>query len=306
MHGLVIDTNAPEINGPESRKRKRRKTSFADYQVYDDNYGDLEFASAIKAQSSTGSPTSLDTEQPDHDYVPRPPGAKRGRRKSTNTNPPTGYAITTREFRDFEEDEGEPAKKFPGVQNSAKRILEWLQVEELTLDAISQRLPKLSRAKVQTVLDVLRTTRLVRLVRRPKVEVTVQPEGGAGEPASSVNVANGLNSNSNSEAGSGASCEEFYQFCDGKTRRRPIPFDMIGRDLREKKQRIEDLKTRIAVLQGELNKPPESLQAGAVEDMVKHFMQTDRLLENDPLYNLVKSVLATECSRGSGTGSRNW
>lgn len=57
-------------------------------------------------------------------------------------------------------------KKVVGVQNATRKALEWLQHGDLTLLDLAQSLPKLSKARVEIVMEALRAAGLVTLVRK--------------------------------------------------------------------------------------------------------------------------------------------
>lgn len=57
-------------------------------------------------------------------------------------------------------------KKVAGVQNASRKALEWLQNGDLTLLELAQALPKLSRARVEIVMEALRAAGLVSLIRK--------------------------------------------------------------------------------------------------------------------------------------------
>lgn len=57
-------------------------------------------------------------------------------------------------------------KKIPGVQNATRKALEWLQHGDMTLVELAQHLPKLSKARVEVVMEALRAAGLVSLIRK--------------------------------------------------------------------------------------------------------------------------------------------
>ena len=57
-------------------------------------------------------------------------------------------------------------KKVVGVQNATRKALEWLQHGDMTLQDLAQSLPKLSKARVEIVMEALRAAGLVTLVRK--------------------------------------------------------------------------------------------------------------------------------------------
>lgn len=64
-------------------------------------------------------------------------------------------------------------KKVAGVQNAARKALEWLQTRDYTLLELAQALPKLSRARVELVMEALRAARLVSLIRKHAPDAAV-------------------------------------------------------------------------------------------------------------------------------------
>lgn len=67
-------------------------------------------------------------------------------------------------------------KKVAGVQNATRKALEWLQNGDLTLLELAQALPKLSRARVEIVMEALRAAGLVSLVRKHAPDASVSTE----------------------------------------------------------------------------------------------------------------------------------
>lgn len=71
-------------------------------------------------------------------------------------------------------------KKVAGVQNATRRALEWLQYGDLSVAELTQSLPKLSKARVEIVMEALRAAGLVTLVRKHA------PDAAVREPAARV------------------------------------------------------------------------------------------------------------------------
>lgn len=65
-------------------------------------------------------------------------------------------------------------KKVVGVQNATRKALEWLQHGDLTLLDLAQSLPKLSKARVEIVMEALRAAGLVTLVRKHAPDAMVR------------------------------------------------------------------------------------------------------------------------------------
>lgn len=65
-------------------------------------------------------------------------------------------------------------KKVVGVQNATRKALEWLQYGDLTLLDLTQSLPKLSKARVEIVMEALRAAGLVTLVRKHAPDALVR------------------------------------------------------------------------------------------------------------------------------------
>ncbi|CAM9416227.1 unnamed protein product [Phaeothamnion confervicola] len=238
---MALPAAASVAEEAEPGKRKRRKTAFADYQVFVDSQGDQVLNILIQDHNrpSVGRQPALGRE----DRRPRRPSSgrvrydrevfegeegddvfyaagggaaagtaidsagqvnfygsasgalatasdARGKGSSARTASVIGAAATARACGGQEELPFEVIKKTPGVQNAARRILEWLQQGPLTLMDISQRLTKLSRVKVQMVLDVMCATSIIQLVRRhPPGDIAAAaapPAATAASPAAAV------------------------------------------------------------------------------------------------------------------------
>lgn len=65
-------------------------------------------------------------------------------------------------------------KKVVGVQNATRKALEWLQYGDLSLLDLAQSLPKLSKARVEIVMEALRAAGLVTLVRKHAPDASVR------------------------------------------------------------------------------------------------------------------------------------
>lgn len=65
-------------------------------------------------------------------------------------------------------------KKVVGVQNATRKALEWLQYGDLSLLDLAQSLPKLSKARVEIVMEALRAAGLVTLVRKHAPDSSVR------------------------------------------------------------------------------------------------------------------------------------
>jgi len=73
---------------------------------------------------------------------------------------------------------GGSVRKVAGVQNATKRALEWLQYGDLSVSELTQSLPKLSRARVEIVMEALRAAGLVTLVRKHAPDASVRSSLG--------------------------------------------------------------------------------------------------------------------------------
>ncbi len=69
---------------------------------------------------------------------------------------------------------GGSVRKVAGVQNATKRALEWLQYGDLSVSELTQSLPKLSKARVEIVMEALRAAGLVTLVRKHEPDASVR------------------------------------------------------------------------------------------------------------------------------------
>lgn len=67
-------------------------------------------------------------------------------------------------------------KKVVGVQNATRKALEWLQHGDLTLLDLAQSLPKLSKARVEIVMEALRAAGLVTIVRKHAPDASVRED----------------------------------------------------------------------------------------------------------------------------------
>lgn len=67
-------------------------------------------------------------------------------------------------------------KKVVGVQNATRKALEWLQYGDLSLLDLAQSLPKLSKARVEIVMEALRAAGLVTLVRKHAPDASVRDQ----------------------------------------------------------------------------------------------------------------------------------
>lgn len=74
-------------------------------------------------------------------------------------------------------------KKVAGVQNATRKALEWLQHGDLTLQDLAQSLPKLSKARVEVVMEALRAAGLVTLVRKHAPDALVREQNEREEEA---------------------------------------------------------------------------------------------------------------------------
>lgn len=71
-----------------------------------------------------------------------------------------------------------PVKKVAGVQNATRKALEWLQYGDLSVLELTQSLPKLSKARVEIVMEALRAAGLVTLVRKHAPDAAVRKLAG--------------------------------------------------------------------------------------------------------------------------------
>ena len=152
-----------------SGKRSRKPKTFAGYVTEtNDGYFEEGLAAASVGQQQQQSPPP-----------PPPPQTKRRRsstasvsglstpRRQQHQNSSSGLVATTPAA-------GGSVKKVAGVQNATKRALEWLQYGDLSVSELTQSLPKLSKARVEIVMEALRAAGLVTLVRKHSPDAAVR------------------------------------------------------------------------------------------------------------------------------------
>ncbi|CAM9703814.1 unnamed protein product [Chrysoparadoxa australica] len=185
-------------------KRKRRQTSFEGYQL-------TEESESLNPNPNAALYDSTGTEMPPQIIVAPP------------TPAPAPVAIPLPMPMPMAQ-ESAPLKKTPGVQHATRKVLEWLQAGPMLLQDITQNLPKLSRAKVLMVLEVLKAGKLIQHVKR--------------------------HTNTGGEL-------EFYRFQPVSRPEHITAIGSISKDTRARKLEIKQLKQRIAELEVELARKKE-------------------------------------------------
>lgn len=234
------DAEEEQDGESSSSKRKRtRNTSFAGFQLYGDEARAGGEAGRQRPKPARGPLTSASG------------GSKKQPSSSSSSSgcpsaksAGSGVAIV---------------KKTPGVQNATRKVLDSLRRRgPLTIQDIASSLPKLSKAKVHMVLEVLRSAGLVCLVRR-KVE--------------------------------GGNSLLLYQFRGVKGGTDAISLGNLSSDIRAREAEILSVRSRIASIEAELKKPEEKTDAGQVALLARMLSKSEKGLEDDPLYQVVRAVL---------------
>lgn len=171
----VMDVPAPP-SSDGSGKRTRKPKTFTGY-LTETNEGYFEegdrpndeVAHTVYAQKEQPPPHSSTTlEQP------------QAKRRKSSTSSVASISTTKRQQQQTSPSAASPTgaampvKKVAGVQNATKKALEWLQYGDLSVLELTQSLPKLSKARVEIVMEALRAAGLVTLVRKHAPDASVR------------------------------------------------------------------------------------------------------------------------------------
>lgn len=188
-------TPAPSVVG--DGKRRRRPTTFAGFLTSDRQLDNLiidrqappeelpgeeaagagvgqerEDGQEINSSAATISGLEAATESQLLHGAPEPPAKRRKSSvsaKGQNGPPPQLARQTNSGAASYP-----IVKKVVGVQNATRKALEWLQYGDLSLLDLAQSLPKLSKARVEIVMEALRAAGLVTLVRKHAPDASVR------------------------------------------------------------------------------------------------------------------------------------
>lgn len=144
--------------GDGKRKRNRKAKKFADYVAWEEE-----------------APTERE-EEPTEDGQNNNKRNRKGKSTATQQTPHQSSPFATTPVASPSPSGPAPAtgshdtilsvKKVAGVQNATRKALEWLQYGDMSLVELGQSLPKLSKARVEVVMEALRAAGLVTLVRK--------------------------------------------------------------------------------------------------------------------------------------------
>lgn len=139
-------------------KRNRKPKTFAGY-VTETNEGFFE---------ETAAPIS------DHPQQPQPKRRRSTSGVPTTSTPKRQQQQSSSSGTTAQSAAGGSVKKVAGVQNATRRALEWLQYGDLSVAELTHSLPKLSKARVEIVMEALRAAGLVTLVRKHAPDAAVR------------------------------------------------------------------------------------------------------------------------------------
>ncbi|CAM9481297.1 unnamed protein product, partial [Discosporangium mesarthrocarpum] len=236
-------------------KRIRRPTTFAGFLTSDRQFDNLITGNrGGGVNDSSGQNRTTSTE--------RTPAAKRPRqaRDAVAGNGGAGLGSTVR--------------KTPGVQNATRKILEWLQRGDMALTNITPNLPKLSRARVEVVLETLRAAGLIQIVRKHTPD-----KKGADTTLDVYRFSAGCTAAEALEIGGGV----------------PVTLGSIAKRTRAAEQEVAGLSERLVWLQKENAKGAHQSPGFALE-LLRAVVKQERSLEEDPLYGLALKA-TTEAAR---------
>ncbi|CAN0244396.1 unnamed protein product [Pylaiella littoralis] len=219
---------------------------------------------------------------------PSPPGAaatseqpQAKRRKSTTVSA-AAMSTTKRQQQQASPSAAAPAtaamlvKKVAGVQNATRKALEWLQYGDLSVIELTQSLPKLSKARVEIVMEALRAAGLVTLVRKHAPDASGQDH---------VNEVYRFSA--------GRSAAEALEIGGGK----PVVLGSISKRIKASQAELLGLNERINVLKAEAAKSdPEPQQ---VLEILRQFMKQDKSLEEDPFYSVAYKATCTAATKAA-------
>lgn len=172
-------------------KRKRRPTTFAGFLTSERQLDNLLTGESVTLDDAAGTqevtdlqdtsatPSAYNTAVPDGANDPvRETKLSMSRRSRTKVEVKGEHGPSPRQQTRSGSSSSNPVvKKVIGVQNATRKALEWLQYEDLTLTQLAGGLPKLSRARVEVVMEALRAAGLVTLVRKHAPDASVSEQG---------------------------------------------------------------------------------------------------------------------------------
>lgn len=191
----LVGQSAPSSVATGDGKRRRRPTTFAGFLTSDRQFDNLITGRQATPERLPGEGAAEATEDlEDHDQAgmtlattatvstgpeaaaasaaaaqQQPQAAPQPlviKRRKTNVPIKGEAGTTTQSGRQAGSASYPVVKKVVGVQNATRKALEWLQYGDLSLLDLAQSLPKLSKARVEIVMEALRAAGLVTLVRK--------------------------------------------------------------------------------------------------------------------------------------------
>ncbi|CAN0389182.1 unnamed protein product [Ectocarpus sp. 12 AP-2014] len=259
---------SPSSGGDGKRKRNRKAKKFADYVAWEEEATTereeepTEDGQHHNKRNRKGKSTATQqTPQQSSPFAATPVASP----SPSDTAPATGSHDTT-----------VSVKKVAGVQNATRKALEWLQYGDMSLVELGQSLPKLSKARVEVVMEALRAAGLVTLVRKhaPNAmgedHVTEVYRFSAGRsPATALEIGGG----------------------------RPVSLGSISKRIKTSQAELTGLNERINVLKAEAAKAdPEPQQ---VVEILQHLMKQDKSLEEDPFYSVAYKATCTAATKAA-------
>lgn len=164
----------PSTDGLGNGKRSRKPKTFTGYLT---ETNEAYFEEEDHANEVAHRVDPRKERQPPPQPPPPPAAAalqqpQAKRRKSTTSNA-AANSTTRRQQQQASPSTAVSVKKVAGVQNATRKALEWLQYGDLSVLELTQSLPKLSKARVEIVMEALRAAGLVTLVRKHAPDATV-------------------------------------------------------------------------------------------------------------------------------------
>ncbi|CAN0023334.1 unnamed protein product, partial [Ectocarpus sp. 8 AP-2014] len=259
---------SPSTGGDGKRKRNRKAKKFADYVAWEEEA------------------TTEREEEPTEDGQHHNKRNRKGKSTATQQTPHQSSPFAATPVASPSPSDTAPAtgshdtivsvKKVAGVQNATRKALEWLQYGDMSLVELGQSLPKLSKARVEVVMEALRAAGLVTLVRKhaPNAmgedHVTEVYRFSAGRsPATALEIGGG----------------------------RPVSLGSISKRIKTSQAELTGLNERINVLKAEAAKAdPEPQQ---VLEILQHLMKQDKSLEEDPFYSVAYKATCTAATKAA-------
>ncbi|CAB1113454.1 unnamed protein product [Ectocarpus sp. CCAP 1310/34] len=258
---------SPTTGGDGKRKRNRKAKKFADYVAWEEE-------------------ATTEREEPTDDGQHHNKRNRKGKSTATQQTPNQSSPFAATPVASPSPSDTAPAtdshdtivsvKKVAGVQNATRKALEWLQYGDMSLVELGQSLPKLSKARVEVVMEALRAAGLVTLVRKhaPNAmgedHVTEVYRFSAGRsPATALEIGGG----------------------------RPVSLGSISKRIKTSQAELTGLNERINVLKAEAAKAdPEPQQ---VLEILQHLMKQDKSLEEDPFYSVAYKATCTAATKAA-------